>query len=269
VQVKLPRELASIEPMIRKHVSQMLGRGKIDVTISRTTLIQREHSELNTSLLNRDLLFRYLESYRTATNEAIAQGYAISSSELSFLLSQPGVLSRDLDQFEAQDTNKDICSDSFRIALDELIRSRADEGLQLSHALETLRAAMALSLESVRFRHQQIKPSLLSTLNDKVRQALGDQHQVDESRLVQEVFYLCERSDITEEITRLAAHLVQFEKKLSLGGRIGRELDFLCQELGREWNTIGSKSSDIEIVAAVLEAKSTLEKIREQVQNIE
>lgn len=269
IQVKLPRELSSIEWFIRKQVSQMLGRGKVDITITKAALVQREQNELNTSLLNRDLLFRYLESYRTATNEAIAQGYAISPSELSFLLSQPGVLARDTEQFEVQDQSKELCCESFRVALDELLRSRAEEGLQLHQALESLRVAMEQNLQTVFARHQQTKPETLLALTEKVQHILRDQRLLDESRLAQEVFYLCERADITEEITRLTTHLQQLEKKLSYGGRIGRELDFLCQELGREWNTIGSKSSDIEIVAAVLEAKSTLEKIREQVQNIE
>jgi len=269
IQVKLPRELASIEWFIRKQVSQMLGRGKIDITISRATLVQRDKSELNASLLNRDLFFRYLESYRTATNEAIAQGYSISPSELSFLLGQPGVLAKDTDQFELHDQSKELCCESFRVALDELIRSRAEEGLQLHQALETLRVAMEQNLQTVHARHQQTKPEILSALTEKVQHVLRDQRPLDDSRLVQEVFYLCERADITEEITRLLTHIQQLGKKLFHGGRIGRELDFLCQELGREWNTIGSKSTDIEIVAAVLEAKSTLEKIREQVQNIE
>jgi uncharacterized protein (TIGR00255 family) len=269
IQVKLPRELSSIEWFIRKQVSQMLGRGKVDITITKAALVQREQNELNTSLLNRDLLFRYLESYRTATNEAIAQGYAISPSELSFLLSQPGVLARDTEQFEVHDQSKELCCASFRVALDELLRSRAEEGEQLHQALESLRVAMEQNLQTVQARHQQTKPDTLSALTAKVQHVLGDQRTLDESRLVQEVFYLCERADITEEITRLSTHIQQLGKKLSQGGRIGRELDFLCQELGREWNTIGSKCTDIEIVAAVLEAKSTLEKIREQVQNIE
>jgi uncharacterized protein (TIGR00255 family) len=167
------------------------------------------------------------------------------------------------------DQSKELCCASFRVALDELLRSRAEEGEQLHQALESLRVAMEQNLQTVQARHQQTKPDTLSALTAKVQHVLGDQRTLDESRLVQEVFYLCERADITEEITRLSTHIQQLGKKLSQGGRIGRELDFLCQELGREWNTIGSKCTDIEIVAAVLEAKSTLEKIREQVQNIE
>jgi uncharacterized protein (TIGR00255 family) len=269
VQVKAPRELSSLEWHIRKAVSAKLGRGKIEVSILKSSA-QLQKDEAPGMLLNRDLLSKYLESYRAATSNAIAHGYSMTPSELTFLLSQPGVFLRDIESNDLDESEKEDLLNVFAQSLEDLYRSRHDEGVALQTILVEILEQLTNNLTTVRTLSQSQKSETEKMYRDKIKQVFIEQHvPIDESRLMQEVFYLCDRLDISEEISRLDSHLALMNKKLTQGGRIGRELDFLCQEIAREWNTIGSKSSNIAIVSAVLEAKASLEKIREQVQNIE
>jgi uncharacterized protein (TIGR00255 family) len=153
-------------------------------------------------------------------------------------------------------------------ALDSLIAMRHAEGAMLKEDLQ----ARVQTLSDIVCKVEHCASHLTETIRERLFkrfEQLELSAKVDENRLVSEVFLLAERADITEELVRIKSHLQQFEGLLALGSPTGRKLDFIIQELNRELNTIASKSNDAAIAQAVVDAKSELEKMREQVQNVE
>jgi uncharacterized protein (TIGR00255 family) len=198
---------------------------------------------------------------------AIAMGLGLPGPDLAMVLAQPGVVvgtdDRDDDELAAAVTA------ALDLALAQLDSMRRTEGAALATdlnarvgELDRLRVAIASHAASV--PHQVSK-----RIADRLRVLLDNTTQIDPGRLAQEVAMLADRADVTEELVRLASHLDQARAMLATTGPAGRRLDFLVQEIGRELNTIGSKSALAEITSAVVDAKAQLEKIREQVQNVE
>jgi uncharacterized protein (TIGR00255 family) len=145
---------------------------------------------------------------------------------------------------------------------------RAREGAALLTDLEARRRTIADLVDQVAAKSPQAAADTALRLRERIAQLTGE-NGCDESRLAQEIALMADRSDITEELVRFRSHLVQFDVILQLAEPVGRKLDFLMQEFNREANTIGSKANDAEIARLVVELKAELEKIREQVQNIE
>ena len=156
--------------------------------------------------------------------------------------------------------------------LDEAMRTLTDmrerEGESLQSDLATRLSQIARVLEAIDRRAPQVVCEYQKRLHDRIRE-LTSGVAIDESRLLQEVAIMAEKSDVTEEIVRFRSHIEQFTDLLTIGDSAGRKIDFLIQEMGREVNTIGAKSSDVEISRNIIEIKSELAKLREQVQNIE
>ena len=155
-------------------------------------------------------------------------------------------------------------------ALDRLQAMRLEEGRAMAQELLQYRDQIGAELEQIRQRTPQVAVLYRDRLLERVRSLLTELDvKIDRTDLIKEVSVFAERSDVAEEVVRLASHLDQFQEVFKEPESAGRKLEFLTQEMGREANTIGSKASDVEISRRVVEIKSTLEKIRELVQNIE
>ena len=153
-------------------------------------------------------------------------------------------------------------------ALDELVARRTAEGDRLAEALRTLHGELTTNVELVSVRAPATTARREDRLRDRLRALLAET-AIDQSRIVTEAAVWADKSDVTEELARLRAHLAEFTLMLGKDGPVGRPLDFLIQELNREINTVASKADDLEMSQAALTAKGVLEKIREQVQNLE
>ena len=153
-------------------------------------------------------------------------------------------------------------------ALASLQKMREEEGKYLQNDLSERIDTIEKHAEQIKTRQPEIIQEYKARLKEKIK-LLNDGIEIDESRLAQETAILADRCDITEEITRFVSHLKQFRKLFESTEPMGRKLEFITQEINREVNTMGSKSSDIQVANLVIEIKSALEKIREQLQNIE
>jgi uncharacterized protein (TIGR00255 family) len=260
IQVKAPRGLAVLEQHIRKRVQDRFSRGRFDVYITRNG----EKESVG----------------RLVVNETLAGQYIAALSDLRARFGLGGevdlsLLARFQDLFALTEVKEDVeaawqvLAEGLAQALSELDDMRAEEGRALardiSGRLETidrlLVAIHGLAPASVEAARKRMSDALTKLLHE----------QPDPVRLAQEIAILAERTDVTEELTRLESHMVQFRALLadSSGEAVGRKLDFLLQEMGRETNTIASKAMDAQISLNVVNIKAELEKIREQVQNIE
>ncbi len=260
IQVKTPRSLAAMEPRIKKHVQGRFNRGRFDIMITRNGEQEK--------------------SGRLAVNELLVRQYIGILRELKSryeLTGDVGVesLAALPDVFTVTETKEDpealwqVLSDGLARALDDLGKMRADEGSVLVQDISARLQTVETLVGKIRNKAPALVEIARKRMTETLNRLLGE--LPDPARISQEIAILAERTDVTEELTRLGSHLAQFRAMLrepSPEG-VGRKLDFLIQEMGREINTIASKSMDAEISLDVVHSKAELEKIREQVQNIE
>lgn len=259
IQCRLPRGLSAAEEACKQAIQQQCKRGRIDVTVA---LGGERHGPRHV-VIDRALAKHYLTALKQ-----LKKDFKLSGSPTLELVAgfRDVVTLADAPTAEA-DLHK-LVTKTLSAALRELVRMREREGEALSRAmlshLETLEAMQA----TIAARAPQVVEEALVRMKARV-QTLIEPHQVDEARLYQELALLSDRSDISEELARLTSHCAQFRQALTRDDQVGKTLDFLLQEMGREVNTIGSKANDAAITAGVVQMKTALEKIREQVQNIE
>lgn len=259
ISVKLPRNLIAFETDVRKLVGNRLKRGKIDVFVQR-----EEHGAVTAQPQVNLPLAR---AYRDAFGQLRSELGLPDQVTLQLILAQRDVLVAG-EVGEDEELLREEVLRTVGAALDALETMRAREGEALLVDLVARRATLARLIERVAERAPAVVSEYADRLRERLAQLLGGSG-VDETRFVQEVAIMADRSDVTEELVRFRSHLVQLDDTLALAEPIGRKLDFLMQELNREVNTIGSKANDAEMAALVVELKAELEKIREQVQNIE
>jgi uncharacterized protein (TIGR00255 family) len=257
--VKLPRGLSGSEPDLRRLVQGRIARGRVDVTVS----LRRTGAATPSVRTDVALGLAYARGAR-ALGEAAGVPPDVSVADL---LRLPGVVT--VEEGEEEDGEAAVLVKTAAAeALDELCRMRQTEGAALARDLGSHVDALA---DWVR-RIEGLLPAALARIQTRLRDrvhAILAEAPADPGRLAQEVAMWAARSDVAEELARLGSHLGQFRVLLGEGGAIGRQLDFLSQELHREVNTIASKADDAELVARVLEARALVERIREQVQNVE
>lgn len=256
IRVKLPRELSAVEMQARSAVNDAIQRGKVDIVFTRSRTDQGQAGlGLNWELA-------------AACYEDLQRMAARFGGEATFrdLLPIPGVMG------ETEAALEDlwaVVKVSLESAIQAFLASRLEEGERLRHDI----LARLETIAGMRAEVQRLAADMPTAYRDKLKANLDalltDRTGIDEMRLAQEVAILAERSDITEELVRLESHLTAFKEAMQGNGAIGRRLDFMLQEINREWNTIGSKSQVVTISHVVIDAKTELEKIREQVQNIE
>ena len=255
---RAPLELAASELPMKKLIQSRILRGRVDVTVS---------LQVNQAIryeLNRPLIKGYLEALRTMRDEFGLGGDA----DLASVARLPNVMQANSDGSSTADETTNGVEAALKKALDALIGMRTVEGAELQSELLKRIARIESQLDIV----EANAPQIVEQHRDKLKARLAELLEgvaIDETRLAQEVAYLAERSDITEEITRLRSHIVQLRDLVLNGEEIGKKLDFLLQETNREANTILSKSSELAICDAAIEIKTDVEKLREQAQNVE
>lgn len=264
LSVRLPRAFAHLESHVSTLCSSRCERGHLNVSIE----IEREGDDAGAGpRLNRAVLDRYLEIVATLGGLGAVQDGVSANT----LLGLPGVLEWESEALEIDDRAFLAgAGQALESALDALIESRSTEGRAL---LDDFRARLE-TIEVQRRKVAELAPQReereRERLREKVRALLQNSASESERRIEEEIVLLADRVDVSEELTRMRAHLEHFAAELEAGeGSVGRKLTFLLQELGREANTIGSKASDSEIQKAAIEIKSELEKMREQAENVE
>lgn len=261
VALRLPRALAAFETDARKLVAARLERGRVDVTVQMTPASGRAVAEVRADAA---LAREYLTRARALAAEVELE----SDVTLGWLLERPGVLRVEDVEPPDPDTLWPVLAAALGGALDALVAQRTTEGAALAAELSARLGGLASQVELVALRAPAATRRREERLRDRLRALVGELG-IDESRILIEAATWAEKTDVTEEITRLGAHLDQLRSMLDKGGPLGRQLDFLIQELHREVNTIGAKADDLEVSQAVVAAKGVIEKMREQTQNLE
>ena len=254
---RAPQELASLEIPLKKQIQAAISRGRVDVTISfsQTNTVEYE--------INRSLVRGYLEALRTMRDEFGLQG----DPDLSTISRLPNVLIARTAQGLSTEILEGI-EQALTQALTSLVAMRAVEGHELQKEILARIGGIESQLTVIEANVDGVVDAYREKLNKRVSDLL-DKAVIDENRLTQEVAYLAERSDITEEIARLRSHITQLRDLVGGDQEIGKKLDFLLQETKREANTILSKSAELTICDAAIVIKTEVEKLREQAQNVE
>lgn len=259
ISLKLPQRCFPLENDIRKLIQSKVARGRIDLSIQ---LEGREEEPVPLEL-NLPLAQQYLVLLKDLREKLQLTG----EISLDHLLSQKDIMiAQPVSQNSALDWS--LVKGAIGAALDELVTMRETEGLLLKKDFLARLRQIESSLDHIRSLSAPAFNDYHRSLREKV-QALCKDIEIDETRLAQEVAYLVEKSDIAEEQIRVSSHLQQFGQWLETEDAVGRKLEFLVQEIHREVNTISSKAGNAEISLRVVEIKNELERIREQVQNIE
>jgi uncharacterized protein (TIGR00255 family) len=261
IAIRLPRVLASFEMDARRLVQSRLERGRVDIAVQLSPTVTASLQQVR---VDRGLA-------RVWMGEARALGHELGLGEdvsLTWVLERPGVAR--LEEAEVADPALawPTLAQALNAALDGLVARRAAEGEVLVAELRALHAELGATVAQIAERIPAAMARRTERLRERIRALLADA-TLDEGRIATEVAVWAERTDITEELVRLRAHLDQFALILDKGGPVGRLFDFLIQELNREVNTVGAKADDLELSQAVIAAKGVLEKMREQVQNLE
>jgi uncharacterized protein (TIGR00255 family) len=261
VSLKLPRLLTAFESDARRLIQSALQRGRIDVSCALTPV---EGTVLNPLTVDVAQAKEYADAARkVAESLDLADG-----PSLAWVMAQSGVLTREEQAPLAPEDAWPLLERALSAALAELVERRETEGAALAHELANLGSVLAGYVETVAQRAPAAVERRAARLRERMQAMLAGA-ELDHARLVTEVAVWADKTDVSEELARLRAHLAQLTALLAGEGPVGRTLDFLIQEIHREVNTIGSKADDLEISQAVIAAKSTLEKMREQIQNLE
>jgi uncharacterized protein (TIGR00255 family) len=264
VALRLPRALAALEIEARKLVAARVERGRIDATVVATPVAGQSTQRVITDLA---LAREYAARARALANELDDAGLA-GSITLQWLLERPGVVRLEDSEPAEASVPWPLLEAALGRALDELVDRRTAEGERLAQELRSLHAELATIVDTMAARAPAAVTRREERLRDRLRALLAGAG-VDEARILTEAAVWADKGDIAEELVRLRAHLAEWALVLDKGGPVGRPLDFLLQELGREVNTVASKADDLELSQAALAGKGVLEKMREQVQNLE
>jgi uncharacterized protein (TIGR00255 family) len=258
VQIRLPRTLAAAEFALRKAAGESISRGKVSITVTWEALPGSGSTAINHSAAG-----TYINQLRELKEEFGLAG----DVSVDTLASLPDLFGGALEGDDAGRRESALLS-ALKEALAALDDMRATEGGKLGQDIAARIAAIQSELNLLGSEADQYAAALADRVHERIKQLFGDM-PLDPARLAQEAAFLAERADVTEERIRLAAHLGEFARALRDGGQLGRRLNFLLQEMVRETNTIGSKTGELSVIRRVIKMKEELEKIREQVQNLE
>ena len=259
ISIKLPRSLAGLEDKIKKQIMQQVFRGKTDVYISFETFAS-DDVEVK---LNEVLAKAYVEKLRH-----LKETLDLAEVNLLELTAKfPDVISVEKPQKE-EAVIWGALLPALEEAVSRFVAMRETEGEALKKDILAKGQRIFDLVQMVKARSPLVVEEYREKLNNRLKDLLGNV-DVDPQRIATEIAIFADRGCVDEEITRLESHLVQLADILEKGGQVGRKLDFLVQEMNRESNTIASKANDIQIVQATIELKSEIEKIREQIQNLE
>jgi uncharacterized protein (TIGR00255 family) len=260
IHLRLSQELSAIETIIRRRVSARLSRGRVDLNIN------FERTGTTTYEVNKPLIAGYVNALRE-----IQQQFGLPGEiDVNSVARLPGALA------PARDGLNNVNMEGLERALDEALnnleRMRESEGAALAAEMRVRVAKIEAEVPVIEAAAAGLVDAYRQRLHKRISELIargGQAIELDAGRLAQEVAYLADRSDITEELTRLRSHLEQFRSGLDANEEVGKRLDFLLQELNREANTVLAKSTEVSIKDAALAIKAEVEKLREQVQNVE
>lgn len=257
--VRIPKEYAFLDTSIRSELKKYLGRGKVDVFVTYEILGEAEYN----LQFNEHLAQEYVDAYTK-----MAEHFHLENDlTVSRLGAQPEIFRLKQDSMD-EDEVWGILREAVDRALGMLVEARKREGANLKEDLIQKLEHMRKLTEAIRKRYPEIIAAYEERLKEKISTLLND-NQIDESRLAAEVVLFADKLATDEETVRLRSHIDTMQKELEKGDDIGRKLDFIAQEMNREANTTLSKSSDLTVADSAILLKTTIEKIREQIQNIE
>jgi uncharacterized protein (TIGR00255 family) len=259
VNIKLPRTMNFLEDNIRKTIKNKVHRGKVDVYIS----FESSSKDDVQIILNEALADAYVDHLKILKK----RHDVIDDISVSLIAKFPEVISVDK-KTDEEDFLWELLEGALEQALASFLAMREKEGQILKQDLLNKEEAIQILIRKIQSRSPLVVQEYKQKLENRLQDLLNSK-EVDENRVALEVAVFADRCSIDEEIGRLESHVGQLENILNTGNVVGRKLDFLVQEMNREANTIGSKANDLEITQTVVELKSEIEKIREQVQNIE
>ncbi len=259
VTVTLPRELAELEPRVRDLINSGISRGRLNVVVAYHT----NSATVQKAAIDTELARVYYAAMRELQRELSAAGEV----SIDTVLRAPGVVRVPEETLSTAEAWPHVEA-ALKEALGDLIKMREQEGKNLAkdliHRLKTVRQ----SLRQISELQPNVIVKYRQTLMERIKKA-GLELPVDDERIAKEIVFFADKSDTSEETTRLESHFVQFAHHLRKNEPVGRTLDFMTQEIAREFNTLGAKANDVEIAQLVVLCKAEMEKIREQIQNIE
>jgi len=257
--IKMPRIYTFMEDAIRKTASARINRGKVDIYVN----VETNGEDDSVVKVNTALAREYLAGLKTLSEELEVSSNATAETFLRI----PDVFTVD-----KADVDEEIISNAIISALNEALDGfdtmRIAEGEKLVADLKEHLSFIANATAEVEKRSPEIVTEYRKRIEERMRDILGSA-TYDETRLLTEVAIFSDKVNVNEETVRLRSHVDQFTKMLDEGGSVGRKIDFLIQEMNREINTIGSKSNDLDIARIVIDVKAEIEKLREQIQNVE
>ena len=266
IQIRIPPQLEPFERLIRRTVKQHVKRGQLQISVS-----LRWKQAATAFTINRSLTEAYLKAYQELSEEYSV----VAQPDLNTILRVPGVIgfdNADLDD-ERKTLLEQTLADCLERALEELIRTRRQEAEGIVKEMEQRGRSIQADLEKLKAVREETVPKFRERLEQRLQEVL-EKVDLDPQRLVQESAVLAERADISEELQRLGSHVDRFLELLENGGELGKQIDFLAQEMNRETNTILSKttplgSAGLPVTEIGLRVRAEIEKIREQAQNLE
>lgn len=261
IQVKLPYFLNFCEEDIKKVVRKKLSRGRVDIFIRG----KQKFSENNSALdVNYELASAYFEAYKSISTKLGID----ASVGIGHIVRNDNVVEVKTSEIDEEYLKNNVL-ESVEKAVDELVSMRIVEGENLSKDLLDNLSAFENNLENIIERKEDVLNNQIDRLKLKLNEFCGELSESEVNRLNLEVIFYTDKLDISEEITRLNSHIQNFKKFLNLESQVGKKIEFLLQEMNREINTIASKSNNYVISTYVIEMKVIIEKLREQIQNVE
>lgn len=262
VNIKMPRRFGMFENDLRTILKTYAKRGKIDIYVT-----YEDMSGADTNLkYNESLAEEYVKCFEKI-NEQFDLSGASNSINTTLIARSPEVISMEEAVMDEEET-WNFLKCTFEGACKAFLSSRAAEGENLKNDLTVKLEEMLLQVDKVEKRSPQVLVEYRKKLEDKMKEIFEDS-QIDDSRIASEVILFADKMCVDEETVRLKSHIVNMKEDLNKGGDIGRKLDFVAQEMNREANTILSKANDLEVTNLAIGLKTEIEKIREQIQNIE
>lgn len=260
VNLKLPLELIHLEGELRNLISKHLSRGRVEMTVRASFLKEGIYQVM----INRGVVTKLLTELNLIKEENGIRG----DLDLAAVMRIPGLIEVQTDIQKISREVLDEIKEVVDTCLKSLVQMRQQEGKSLAKDIEERMQSLLKRVESVEETSKEYPAYVRQTLEKNMKDILSGT-TVDNGRLFEEVAYYAERSDITEELVRLKSHILQAEKLVNSQEPAGRKFDFLLQEILREINTVGSKCDLLAVSQSVIEMKTEVEKIREQVQNVE
>lgn len=261
IQVKLPYFLNFCEEDIKKVVRKKLSRGRVDIFIRGKQKFSENNSVLD---VNYELASAYFEAYKSISTKLGID----ASVGIGHIVRNDNVVEVKTSEIDEEYLKNNVL-ESVEKAVDELVSMRIVEGENLNKDLLDNLSAFENNLENIIGRKEDVLNNQIDRLKSKLNEFCGELSESEVNRLNLEVIFYTDKLDISEEITRLNSHIQNFKKFLNLESQVGKKIEFLLQEMNREINTIASKSNNYAISTYVIEMKVIIEKLREQIQNVE